>query len=97
MAKGYWIVHVEVDDPGAYAAYRAFIEPYLVANKGRFVVRGGQQSVPEGSALPRTVVVEFPSFADARRAYDAAEYQEGRTLRTAVSRSDFLIVEGVDP
>ncbi len=95
MAKGYWVVHVDVTDTDAYAKYRAFVQPFLEANGGRFVVRGGQHEVTEGSVRPRTVVVEFPSYEQARRAYHSAEYSEGRKLRTAISSADFVIVEGV--
>ena len=96
MAKGYWVVHLEVSDPAAYEVYRDFVQPFLVANNGRFVVRGGAQSVTEGSVRPRTVVVEFPSLAEAERAYHSAEYAEGKKLRTAISAADFVIVEGYD-
>ena len=43
MAKGYWVVHLDVDDPVAYRTYQAFVNPFLAANGGRFLVRGGVQ------------------------------------------------------
>lgn len=95
MAKGYWVVHLDVTDREAYAKYRAFVQPFLEANHGRFVVRAGDQEVTEGSVRPRTVIVEFPSLAEAKRAYHSAEYAEGKKLRTAISSADFAIVEGV--
>lgn len=96
MPRGYWVVHLDVDNLDAYQTYRAFVQPFLAANDGRFVVRGGQQEVPEGAVRSRTIVVEFPSFEAARRAYHSAEYAEGKTLRTAISSADFAIVEGVE-
>jgi len=96
MPKGSWVVHLDVTDPTAYATYRAFVAPFLERNSGRFLVRGGAQEVTEGSVRGRTVVVEFPSYADAVRLYHSAEYQEGLKLRTAVSAADFVIVEGYD-
>jgi uncharacterized protein (DUF1330 family) len=95
MAKGYWVVHLDVDDPAAYQTYREFVQPFLAANDGRFVIRGGRQTVTEGSVRKRTVVVEFPSYAQAEAAYHSAEYGEGKKLRTAISAADFAIVEGV--
>lgn len=95
MAKGYWIVHLEVTDPAAYQAYREFVRPFLAANGGRFVIRGGTQSVVEGAMRPRTVVVEFDSLAEAERAYHSEEYQTGMKPRLAASRTDFAIVEGL--
>jgi uncharacterized protein (DUF1330 family) len=96
MANGYWVVHLDVTDLGAYQTYREFVQPFLDRNGGRFLIRGGAQSVAEGSVKPRTVVVEFASYADATRLYYSAEYQEGLKLRTAVSSADFAIVEGYD-
>jgi uncharacterized protein (DUF1330 family) len=96
MAKGYWVVHLAVTDAAAYQTYREFVQPFLARNGGRFLVRGGEQSVTEGSVKPRTVVVEFPSYAEATRLYHSAEYQEGLKLRTAVSAADFAIVEGYE-
>ena len=96
MPKGYWIVHLDVTDLAAYAKYREFVQPFLAANNGRFVVRGGAQSVTEGSVRPRTVVVEFPSYAEAERAYHSTEYSQGKQLRMAISSADFAIVEGYE-
>ena len=96
MAKGYWVVHLDVTDVAAYQSYREFVQPFLDANNGRFVVRGGMQEVTEGNVRPRTVIVEFPSFDIAKRAYHSAEYSEGKALRTPISDADFAIVEGND-
>ena len=96
MAKGYWVVHLAVSDMDTYRTYQAFVPPFLAANNGRFVIRGGEQSVVEGSVRPRTVVVEFPSLADAQRAYHSAEYQHAMQTRLKASVADFAIVEGYD-
>lgn len=96
MAKGYWVVNLRVDDPEAYAVYQSFVRPFLVANGGRFAVRGGRQIVAEGEAFPRTVVVEFDSFAEAERLYYSDEYQMGMKTRLTSSRANFVIVEGFD-
>jgi uncharacterized protein (DUF1330 family) len=96
MAKGYWIANMEVSDPDAYKAYQAFVRPYVTGRGGRFLVRGGERVVKEGSMRARTVVIEFPSYADALGAYEAPEYQEGIKLRVNVSKGDVAIVEGFD-
>jgi uncharacterized protein (DUF1330 family) len=96
MAKGYWVVHLDVSDIDTYNAYRQFVLPFLTAHNGRFVIRSGTQSVVEGEARSRTVVVEFPSHADAERVYHSAAYQEGMKERLASSVADFVIVEGVE-
>lgn len=96
MAKGYWVVHLDVTDVAAYQKYRDFVQPFLEMHGARFVVRGGQQTVKEGSVRPRTVIVEWPSYAEAERAYQSAEYAEGKKLRMAISAADFAVVEGID-
>lgn len=96
MAKGYWVVNIEVSDPETYKQYQASVRPFLAANDGRFVVRGGQVSVVEGQVGPRVVVVEFPSYDHAFRAYHSPEYQEAMKTRLNSSTANFAIVEGFD-
>ena len=96
MAKGYWVVGIDVDDPEQYAVYQKFVRPFLAASGGKFVVRGGQQEVVEGNARRRTVVVEFPSYVDALTVYHSETYQAGMQDRLAASVADFVIVEGFE-
>lgn len=96
MAKGYWIVDLEVTDPEAYKAYQAFVRPFLAENGGRFLVRGGQQTLAEGDALPRSVIIEFDSYEQALATYRSPAYQQGMQLRLNASRANFVIVEGFD-
>lgn len=96
MAKGYWVVNLEVTDREIYKQYQAFVRPFLAANDGRFLIRGGQMSTVEGTVHPRVVVVEFPSYEQALRAYHSADYQEGMQARLGASSANFAIVEGFD-
>jgi uncharacterized protein (DUF1330 family) len=96
MAKGYWVAHVDVRDPDAYESYKkANAEPFA-AYGARFVVRGGAQEVREGTAKMRTVVIEFPSYADAIACYESPGYQAAKALRDPVSEGDLVIVEGFE-
>lgn len=96
MAKGYWIVNLEVTDPDTYAHYQAFVRPFLIEWGGRFLVRGGERLVTEGQGRGRSVVVEFTSFAKAQAAYKSEAYQNGMQRRLAASVADFVIAEGFD-
>ena len=96
MPKGYWVVDMTVTDPEKYKAYQAFVRPFLAANEGRFVVRGGAVDVVEGAMEPRSIVIEFPDFEHARRVYRSPEYQAGMSLRLAASTGNIAIVEGFD-
>ena len=62
MPKGYWIAHITITDNDAYQLYRNVVPAILAAHKARFIIRAGAQTVTEGAARPRTVVIEFPSY-----------------------------------
>lgn len=94
MPKGYWLVGLDVADAETYGEYQAFVEPFLAASEGRFVVRGGRHEVVEGSSRSRHVVVEFPSYDEALRVYRSPAYQHGMQQRLASSVADFVVVEG---
>ncbi|PIE09474.1 MAG: hypothetical protein CSA72_12675 [Rhodobacterales bacterium] len=94
MPKGYLIGHITVTNPDAYKEYVERDTPILEGYGGKFIVRGGQSEAPEGPMKDRHVVVEFPSFEDAKRAYYSDEYQEVLKIRTANAQSDIILVEG---
>jgi uncharacterized protein (DUF1330 family) len=96
MAKGYWIAHGRVDDPEKYDLYRAANAAPLAEYGGRFLVRGGARKMPEGEAKPRTVVIEFPTYAAALACYDSAGYRAARALREGIAETDLAICEGWD-
>ena len=79
--------------------YRAANGPVFAKFGARFLVRGGDQKVAEGDAKPRTVILEFPSYEDAKACYESNDYRAAKALRAlaSVSESDLVIVEGYDP
>lgn len=96
MPKAYWIAHVTIEDPGAYESYRQANAAAFARFGGRFLVRGGPQAVMEGTARPRSVVVEFASREDAEACYHSPEYQSALALRRPASTADLMIVDGWD-
>jgi uncharacterized protein (DUF1330 family) len=96
MAKGYWIVHVDVTDAEAYKTYVPLSSAAVAAHGGRFLVRGGQGHTVEGDLGARHVVVEFPSLEAAQAAYRSPEYAKALPIRQANAVSNVVIVEGVD-
>ncbi len=74
--------------------YGAAIEAPLGQFAGRFLVRGGAQEVPEGTARSRTVVIEFPSYDVAHACYYSPEYQAVKKLRDGNADVDLVVVEG---
>jgi uncharacterized protein (DUF1330 family) len=96
MPKGYWIARVRVTDETAYKGYIAANAAALAKYGGRFLVRAGQFSCPEGSARPRNVVVEFPDYEAALACYRSPEYQAACRFRRDAAEFDFLIIDGYD-
>lgn len=96
MAKGYWIGHVDVDDAEAYKKYvEANAEPFAKFG-ARFLVRGGEATVVEGSCRSRNVVIEFDSYEVALACYRSDEYMHAKSLRDGASIADLVVVEGYD-
>lgn len=96
MPKGFWVAHVDVDDPQGYEAYKAANAAPFAEYGARFLVRGGVREMREGEARARTVVIEFPSYAAALACYDSPAYQAAKGLRDLISTGDLVIVEGYD-
>ena len=94
MPKAYWIAHVTVTDPAAYDLYRAANAAPFARFGAKFLVRGGAQSVVEGSMRPRSVVLEFPSLQAAMDCYNSPDYQAALALRKDASAGDLCIIEG---
>jgi uncharacterized protein (DUF1330 family) len=96
MAKGYWIVHIDVTNAEGYKAYVAANAEPLRKYGGKFLVRGGQFENPEGKVRSRNVVLEFKDYATALECYKSPEYQSAIALRAPHSAGDVIIIEGYD-
>ncbi|WP_298932663.1 DUF1330 domain-containing protein [uncultured Ruegeria sp.] len=96
MAKGYWVAHVDVHDMETYKNYIAANGAAFAKYGAKFLVRGGERVEPEGQARSRTVVIEFPSYADAQACYESDAYQKAKALRDPVSTGDLVIIQGYD-
>lgn len=94
MAKGYWIVHITVNDPENYPKYIAADAAAFEKFDARFLVRGGRYEAVEGPARERHVVIEFASFERALACYRSEDYQAAAKLRQAYAESELVIVEG---
>jgi uncharacterized protein (DUF1330 family) len=96
MAKGYWIVRVDVSDPEAYKAYVAANAEAFRKFAARFLVRGGNCETVEGASRARNVVIEFNDYATALACYNSPEYAAAKALRIAASTADIIVIEGYD-
>ncbi|MDE2429865.1 MAG: DUF1330 domain-containing protein, partial [Burkholderiales bacterium] len=69
---------------------------------GQFLARGGVRLQKEGGDDLhhegwRTVIVEFPSMAQAQQWYDSVEYSKAKAIRLANSVGRLFIIEGTPP
>ncbi len=95
--KAYCIVYELLEDPEMFEEYRRQAGPTVEAYQGRFLVRSGAFTVLEGDMpFERIAMLEFPSRDAAESWYHSPEYQRILPLRVNASRSQFLLVDGVD-
>lgn len=91
----YIIADVYVTDATGYEPYRPLAAASIARFGGRFVVRGGNADLLEGTPEPaRVVVIEFPDAETARRWYRSDEYQQALKIRQANSTARVILVEG---
>ncbi|QUS37200.1 DUF1330 domain-containing protein [Falsirhodobacter algicola] len=91
----YWIAHVTVTDPAAYAGYQALAPAAFAAHGAQFLARGGDNVTLEGPTLERHVVIAFPDLAAARACYDSPEYTAARAARAGACTAHIVIVDGL--
>ena len=96
MAKGYWIVRVDIRDPEQYKKYVAANAAPFRKFGARFLARAGRHEVIEGTARSRNAVIEFPTYQSALDCWRSPEYQAAMALRTPVSTADIVIMEGYE-
>ena len=96
MAKGYWIVRVDINDQERYKLYMAANAAPFKMYGARFLVRSGRFENPEGTSRTRNVVLEFPTYEAALECWKSPEYQAAIKLRQPVSTFDLVIIEGYE-
>jgi uncharacterized protein (DUF1330 family) len=91
----YIVANVDVHDAERYEEYRSQVLSTIERYGGRFLARGGRAERLEGSYEPvRFVVLEFPSYEQAKTWHESDEYRPLRELRQALSTGDLILVEG---
>ena len=96
LMPAYVIAHIEVKDPVRYENYKKMSPISIEKFGGRFIARGGNVDVLEGTWKPkRLVLLEFPTADAARKWYASEDYAPAKALRQATSTGDLVVVEGV--
>lgn len=94
MPKGYWVAKAYVYDLDKLKSYGNLAEKVIEKYGGIFLVRGGKQKTTEGDDFSRNVVVEFPSYEIALKAYQSQEYQDALNILGDGAKRNYAIVEG---
>ena len=93
--SGYAIFNINVKNPENYKEYVEKVKPTAEKYDGEYIVRGGDNTVVEGSwQHPRTVVIKFPTYEKALEWYNSEEYKPIKQIRLDNAQSNGMIIKG---
>ena len=93
--KGYVVcVYKSISDESVLKEYAVKAGTAIEKYKGRYLVRGGKKITTEGEESPRTAIIEFSSFAEAKIFFYSKEYQEAHAVLKGVAVRHHQIIEG---
>ena len=94
--KSNWItLYEKIENTEILKKYAVKATAAIAKYSGKFLVRGGKNITLEGNQSPRTVIVEFQSFDDAKKCYNSDEYQEAHNILKGAVKRNLQIVEGI--
>ncbi len=96
MPAAFWIAHVEVTNPEAYALYAKGATTAIAAHGGVFLARSGRYVQLEGTERARNVVARFPSLEAAVECYNSPEYQAALEHAKGAAVRDLVVVEAAE-
>lgn len=92
----YVLADIEVLDRELFEQYRQKVPATIAAHGGRYLARGGETEVLEGTWSPRRcVILEFPDKEHFRAWWSSPEYAPLRMLRQQVTRSNLVVTQGL--
>jgi uncharacterized protein (DUF1330 family) len=93
--KAYVIANIDVKDPARYADYIKLTPGSVAPFGGQFIARGGRSEKLEGATpAHRIVLLEFPSYEQAKAWYDSDGYRVAMAIRQSASTGTLILVEG---
>jgi uncharacterized protein (DUF1330 family) len=91
----YLLVDCKVTNPTQYEQYKKLAQAAVAQYGGRYIARGGETVVLEGSWQPhRVVVLEFSDMQKARAFYESPEYRTARAARAGAANMNIVAVAG---
>ena len=97
--KGYVVARISVEDAAAFAEFPKLAGPAIEKHGGRALVMAPAPSQREAAqgAVGLLAVIEFDGGKDAAKAFwESPEYTAARAVREGCSKTDLLVVQGVD-
>lgn len=95
--SAYIVVDISVHDLELFKAYARKSRPLVEKHGGRYLVRGGDAAIHEGTWKPeRLVVVEFPGREEAFAFLSDPEYQPVATMRHDAATTNMIVVDGYE-
>jgi uncharacterized protein (DUF1330 family) len=93
----YLVVDTDLTNPEIYEDYKIKARPIAEKYGGEYLARGGKMLLKESQlwSPKRMVLVRFPSFEQAEKFYDSAEYQAVLPISVKSARRSVVILEGV--
>jgi uncharacterized protein (DUF1330 family) len=92
----YVIGDIRVTDAAQYETYVPPALETIAQYGGRVLAAGATLELLDGGPAPeRTVAIEFPDAAAARRSYRSPEYQAALPIRLRSSQGRVFLIEGM--
>ena len=95
----YIVVSIDVHDAKRYEEYIAAAPASVASHGGHYIVRNGKRETLEGDwdDLARFVVLEFPTYEQAKAWHDSDDYAPIRRIREESATSRMIVIEGFAP
>jgi uncharacterized protein (DUF1330 family) len=95
--SAYLVVDTDLTNPEAYEEYKLKARPIAEKYGGEYLARGGMMNLKETQlwSPKRLVLVKFPSFEQAEKFYDSAEYQAVLPISVKSAKRTVVILEGI--
>lgn len=94
MAAYVVFIRDRVRDPEEMAAYSKLSGPSLAGHSVKVLAAHGPNETLEGAAAEGVVLLEFPTFAEAKAWYDSRAYAEARKHRNLAADCRVVVFEG---
>jgi len=93
----YVIGQLHIHDPDAYQDYLDGFMPSFQRHGGELLATSRSETeILEGSwAMPRTVIMRFPSVKDAKAWHDDPDYAELVKIRHQTASTNLVVVDGI--